>query len=340
MAASPAPDATPPVLSPMLAGGDGVPADPSAHQMEPKFDGQRILANVGSGQVSLWNRRGTEATATFPELSALGEALEGRAVVLDGEVVAPDAGGRPSFQRLQRRMHVVRPSARLLTDVPVVFAVFDVLWLDGELLIGLPQSERREVLESLALRGPTWQTAPVLDATPEELLEACREAGLEGFMAKRLDAPYLPGRRSTAWSKVKCARRREFVVGGWTVGQGARSTGIGSLALGCYDVTVQEAEGQGRPQRLFYVGQAGSGLSEETITRLSALFSQIATDTSPFANRPPMAVRYVEPRLVVEVQYTEVTEGGTLRQPSIKGLRTDVLPAEVVADDQIRDCFA
>lgn len=333
-------DAAPPVLSPMLAGANGVPADPSAYQMEPKFDGQRIVANVAAGRVSLWNRRGTEATATFPELAALGAALDGRAVVLDGEVVAPDGSGRASFQRLQRRMHVVAPAPRLLSEVPVIFAVFDVLWLDGELLVGLPQVERRRVLEGLDLRGAVWQTSPVLDATPDELLEACRQANLEGFMAKRLDASYLPGRRSTAWSKIKCARRREFVVGGWIEGQGARTTSIGSLALGCYDATPAEAQRRGRPQRLLYVGQAGSGLNEDSIARLSRLFSEIASVSPPFANRPPMPVNYVEPKLVVEVQYTEVTEGGTLRQPSIKGLRSDVLPPDVVADDEIRACFA
>ncbi len=331
-------DPSPPRLLPMLAGGTGIPPNPEAFLLEPKFDGQRILANVARGQVWLWNRRATEATATFPELSALAEALEGRSVVLDGEVVAPDAG-RPSFQRLQRRMHVVRPSSRLLAEVPVVFAVFDVLWLDGDLVVGLPQAERRRLLESLALQGPVAQTAPVLEATPDELMDACRQAGLEGFMAKRLDAPYLPGRRSTAWSKIKCARRREFVVGGWTEGQGARTTSIGSLALGCYDVTPEEAERRGRPQRLLYVGQAGSGLNEDMIAQLLALFKRITTAASPFANRPPVAVNYVDPRLVVEVQHTEVTEGGTLRQPSIKGLRTDLLPTEVVADDDIRTAF-
>ena len=323
----------------MLAGGSGVPADPSAHQMEPKFDGQRILANVAGAGVSLWNRRGTEATVTFPELLALGEALDGRSVVLDGEVVAPDAAGRASFQRLQRRMHVVSPPARLLAEVPVFYAVFDVLWLDGDLLVALPQAERRRVLEGLALRGPVGQTAPVLDATPDELMKACRQSNLEGFMAKRLDAPYLPGRRSSAWSKIKCGRRREFVVGGWTEGQGGRSSSIGSLALGCYDATPEEAGRRDRPPRLFYVGQAGSGLSEELIGQLQRLFAQIEVPSSPFANRPPVAVHWVRPLLVAEVAYTEVTDAGTLRQPSVKGLRTDVVADEVTWDDEIAACF-
>ena len=134
-------------------------------------------------------------------------------------------------------MHVVQPTPRLLAETPVSFVAFDVLWLDGELLVDHRQFDRRRILDGLGLKGRAWQTAPVLDATPAELMDACREAGLEGFMAKRVDAPYLAGRRSTAWSKVKCGRRREFVVGGWSTGSGSRESSIGSLALGAFDVT-------------------------------------------------------------------------------------------------------
>lgn len=329
----------PPRLLPMLAGGNGVPSDPEAYQLEPKLDGQRVMAVVEPPDVTLLNRRGGDITATYPELVGLAAALAPHAAVLDGEVVAFDEKGRTSFQRLQRRMHVARPSSRLLSERPVAFVVFDVLWLDGELLVDRPQAERRRVLEGLALKGPAWQTAPVLDAAPEELLEACRSLGLEGFVAKRLDAPYAPGRRSPAWWKVKCGRRREFVVGGWSAGQGSRRETVGSLALGCYDGGPQEAERLGRPQRLFYVGQAGSGLTEETIGRLNDLFSRISTPASPFVNPPPVRLRHVEPVLVVEVAYTEVTESGTLRQPSVKGLRTDVLAAEVTWDEEMAACF-
>ena len=315
----------------MLAGGTGVPRDPAGWVFEPKFDGQRIVATVHAGRVSLANRRGTDATPTFPELAGLAGAIGDRSAVLDGEVVAPDERGRPSFQRMQRRMHVAAPSARLLADVPVTYAVFDVLWLDGEPLVDRPQSARRRVLDSLALRGPAWQTAPVLDAPPDQLLQACRDAGLEGFMAKRADAPYLPGRRSPAWSKVKCTRRREFVVGGWSTGLGSRRTSIGSLALGYYD--DDDGGGAGR---LVYVGQAGSGLTEGLIGQLRAVFEATARPTSPFAGPVPRGLHFVEPLLVVEVAYTEVTEAGTLRQPSIKGVRPDLLATEVVADDELR----
>jgi bifunctional non-homologous end joining protein LigD len=323
----------------MLAGGNGIPPNPAAYQLEPKLDGQRIIAVVGPDGVVLTNRRGGEITGTYPELAGLAEALAPRSAVLDGEVVTLNEKGHTSFQHLQRRMHVVQPTARLIAETPVAFVAFDVLWLDGELLVDRPQSERRRLLDSLEIKGRAWQTAPVLDATPEELLEACRQAGLEGFMAKRLDAPYAAGRRSPAWWKVKCGRRREFVVGGWSSGQGSRQESIGSLALGCYDVTEDDAERRGQPQRLFYVGQAGSGLNEEMIRQLRRLFAQIATAASPFENPPPTKLHYVKPMLVVEIAYTEVTESGTLRQPSVKGLRADIVASEVTWDEEIAASF-
>jgi len=323
----------------MLAGGSGVPPNPKACILEPKLDGQRVVAYVEPSGVVLTNRRGGEITGTFPELAGMAQALAPHAAVLDGEVVTFNEEGQTSFQRLQRRMHVTRPPLALLAETPVSFVAFDVLWLDGELLVDRPQLERRRLLDGLGLKGRAWQTAPVLDATPEELLAACRHLGLEGFMAKRLDAPYQPGRRSPAWSKVKCGRRREFVVGGWSTGHGSREDSIGSLALGCYDATPEEAAGRDRPQRLFYVGQAGSGLNEETIGQLKHLFAQIAVPSSPFVNPPRAKLRYARPILVTEVAYTEVTETGTLRQPSVKGLRTDIIAAEVTWDDEIAACF-
>jgi len=326
-------DPAPPRLLPMLAGGNGIPPNPSGYLFEPKLDGQRIVVLTSRDGVVVTNRRGGEITGTYPELAGMAEALAPHSVVLDGEVVAFNEKGQTSFQRLQRRMHVIQPPARLLADTPAAFVAFDVLWLDGELLVDRPQTERRRVLDELGIKGRAWQTAPVLDATPDELLEACRQAGLEGFMAKKLDAPYAVGRRSTAWWKVKCGRRREFVVGGWSSGQGSRQESIGSLALGCYDTADAET------QRLFYVGQAGSGLNDEMIRQLQKLFGQISVPAAPFVNPPPLELHFVRPMLVVEVAYTEVTEAGTLRQPSIKGLRTDVIANEVSFDEELREIF-
>lgn len=324
-----------PRLLPMLAGGKGVPPHPEAYQLEPKLDGQRVLVTVEDGAVTLWNRRGGDITGTYPELGGLAGALGGRSVVLDGEVVAFDEGARSSFQRLQRRMHVVHPPATLVAQCPVAFVAFDLLWLDGDLLVERAQSQRRAALDQLELRGAHWQGVPVLDATPAEALDACRSLGLEGYMAKRSDAPYLPGKRSNAWWKVKVVRRRELVVGGWSTGQGGRATSIGSLALGCFDVGPAEAERRGVPARLHYVGQAGSGLSGVLIAQLQALFAQIAQPASPFVTTPPTPLHFVRPLLVVEVGYAEVTDEGLLRHPSIQGLRTDVVATEVVADDDL-----
>ncbi len=329
---------SPPRLLPMLAGGNDVPSNPDAYQFEPKLDGQRVIAIIEPSGVTLTNRRGGEITGTYPELAGLAAALAPHSAVLDGEVVTFSEKGRTSFQRLQRRMHVAQPTPRLLSETPVSFAAFDVLWLAGKLLVDRPQAERRRVLDRLEIKGPAWQTTPVLDASPDELMEACRELGLEGFMAKRVDAPYLVGRRSSAWSKVKCGRRREFVVGGWSTGQSSRERTIGSLALGCFDMTYDEAARHGQPQRLFYVGQAGSGLNEEMIGQLVRLFADIEVPSSPFVNPPRTALHWVRPILVAEVAYSEVTEAGTLRQPSIKGLRTDVVAKEVTWDEEIAAC--
>ena len=310
-----------------------MPPDPTGWVFEPKWDGVRAIVTVHAGQVSVANRRGGEVSAAYPELADLAQqpSLTGRSAVLDGEVVAFDGKGRPSFQRLQRRMHVRNPGARLLADVPVAFMAFDLLWIDGDLLVGEPLTERRRRLEQLDLAGPAWHTSPLLPAAPgDELLEACRQVGLEGYMAKRSDRRYLPGLRSLSWSKVKCLRRREFVVGGWSAGKAGRAGSVGSLALGCYE---SEDEGAG----LLYVGQAGSGLSGHLIGLLTSRFREIERSSSPFADPVAAGLRFVDPVVVVEVAYTEVTESGTLRQPSIKGLRNDVDPRAVVADEEILD---
>ena len=182
----------------MLAASTTPPPTFDGWLIEPKWDGVRAVVTVHEGNVTIASRLGNAVTGGYPELAALAAQLDGRSAVLDGEIVAFDERtGRPSFQRLQRRMHVRQPSSQLRRDVPVQLLLFDVLWLDGELLTPRPQAERRKVLESLALEGPCWHTSPLLPlAPPDQLLAACREIGMEGYVAKRADAPYAPGRRS------------------------------------------------------------------------------------------------------------------------------------------------
>ena len=319
----------------MLASTTSLPPTFDGWFIEPKWDGVRAVVTVHHGRVTIASRLGNDVTGGYPELEALAGAFDGRSAVLDGEIVAfDDRTGRPSFQRLQRRMHVRQPGAQLRREVPIQLLLFDVLWLDGELVAERPQSERRTVLESLALEGPSWHTSPLIPPAPaDELLDACRRIGMEGYVAKRADAVYVPGRRSSAWIKVKCIKRREFVVGGWSEGQGGRSGSIGSLAVGCWG--VDSASG-GSTGRLHYMGQVGSGLSGDLIRQLTAVFEQTARDDSPFAETLIGKLHYVEPLLVAEVQFNEITESATLRQPSLQGFRTDLNPNEVLAEPDLQ----
>ncbi len=319
----------PPVLAPMLAGGTGIPPDPTGWLFEPKWDGVRGIGRFWSGRFSITSRLGNDVTAGYPELAALGVALGDHAAVLDGEIVAFDGRGRPRFERLQRRMHVRNPGGALMAEVPVLYVLFDLLWLDGRLLTSDPLVERRRQLEALELKGANWQTSPHLPGVPDEdLLKACREVGLEGYLGKEGSSAYLAGKRSKAWTKVKCVRQREFAVGGWSEGSRGRAGQIGSLAVGW--VAPDAAAPPGHPFALRYAGQVGSGLNEFLLHHLGTAFKDLASDTSPFVPPPPVPpLHFVRPSLVVEVMFNEVTTAGVLRQPSLKGLRHDVEAAHV-----------
>ena len=318
----------PPVLAPMLAGSTGMPTDPTGWLFEPKWDGVRSISRAWEGRVTLASRLGNDVTAGYPELAALGSALGDHAAVLDGEIVTFDDKGRPSFERLQRRMHVRGPSRSLMAEVPVLYVIFDILWLDGRLLTGEPFVERRRQLDALDPKGSSWQVSHLLPEAPDDdMLQACRDIGLEGYVGKFGSSVYSVGKRSKAWTKVKCVRQREFVVGGWSEGSGGRSGQIGSLAVGWVDPDVP-APG-GHPFALRYAGQVGSGLSEFLLRQLGSAFKDLATATSPFVPSPATPLHFVQPTLVVEVMFNEMTTAGVLRQPSLKGLRDDVHPGSV-----------
>ncbi len=320
----------------MLTGGSGIPPDPTGWMFEPKWDGVRAIARVWGDGVTLHSRVGNDVTGGYPELAQLGPALGDRAMVLDGEIIAFDDKGHPSFERLQRRMHVRGPGRSLMAEVPVLYVVFDVLWLDGRLLTAEPFSERRRSLEDLNLKGPSWQTSPLLAEAPDDdMLAACRRIGFEGYVGKLASAPYAVGRRSKSWTKIKCFGRREFVVGGWSEGSGGRSGQIGSLAVGWVDPEAPPPPGH--PFALRFVGLVGSGLSELLLRTLTTEFRGLATDTSPFVNTPGFALHYLLPAVVIEVMFNEVTGAGVLRQPSIKGLRNDVDPADVGWTNELGD---
>jgi bifunctional non-homologous end joining protein LigD len=319
-------------LRPMLATlSDRLPKDESGYGFEVKWDGIRALAYVSGGRVRLEARSGRDVSHRYPELRELGRRLGTTQVVLDGEIVALDANGRPSFERLQRRMHVESESAirRLRQDVPVAYAIFDLLWLEGHSTMALPYEERRRLLDDLGLNGPNWQTPPYHRGEGSTLLEATRAGGLEGVVAKRLDSVYEPGVRTRNWLKVKNHCSQEFVIGGWLPGEGARAR-LGALLVGCYD------PGKGGPDhgaRLVYAGKVGTGFTDAELTRLLRLLEERERPDSPFDPRPPVkGARWVEPDLVAEVEFSEWTAAGILRHPSYKGLRDDREPEEVVRE--------
>ena len=314
-------------IEPMLARTGALPREDGRWAYEIKWDGVRAIGYGVGGRLRLASRNGRDITPRYPELRELGRALGSREAVLDGEVVAFAEDGRPSFQRLQRRMHLASDAAvrRLASSEPVVYVIFDLLFLDGHPLLALDYAQRRERLLELGLDGPAWQTPAHHVGEGAALLEATRAQGLEGIIAKRLDCPYTPGRRSPGWVKVKNFQRTDVVVGGWLPGEGNRAGRLGALVVGHHDAAGA----------LRYAGRVGTGFDANELERLGGLLAGLARDDSPFTGRqPPKQARFVEPRLVCAVEYSEWTQAGTLRQPSYKGLRDDVDPAAVRGPDE------
>jgi len=324
----PAPGVEPmpePGIEPMAAKLGGLPHDDAAFAYEVKWDGVRAVAHVDRGHIDLTGRNGTDFSRRYPELRPLGGALGATRAILDGEIVAFDESGRPSFEALQTRMHLSTEAAakRRAREVPVTYVVFDLLWLEGHSTLGLPYSDRRRLLTELDVDGPHWRTPVHHEGDGAALLAATAAQGLEGIVAKRLDSPYEPGRRSGAWIKVKNLMRQEVVIGGWSPGEGNREGRLGAIAAGVHD-----ADGV-----LRYVGKVGTGFDERSLAAVGSQLQELRRDTSPFEGRqPPRGTIFVEPRLVAEVEFRDWTRSGTLRASSFKGLRVDVDPATVMRE--------
>ncbi len=317
-------------IAPMLATPGQLPsaAQDELFGYEVKWDGVRAVGYLGKDRFQLISRNDRDITGAYPELTP--ERSRRRGFVVDGEIVAFDANGRPSFAALQQRMHVRDEAriARLSERTPVVYIVFDVLRVGARSLIDEAYRERREALGSLDLAAvPSWRVPDYQSGGGAGLYAATREQGLEGVIAKRLESTYQPGRRSADWIKVKHVRTQEVVVGGWTPGEGRRHGAIGSLLLGI------PVAGDGKAGGLEFVGLVGTGFSEQTLADLGKRLDALATERSPFAGRVPAAIereaRWVRPKLVGEVVYAERTRDGMLRTPSWRGLRPDKAPGDV-----------
>jgi bifunctional non-homologous end joining protein LigD len=310
----------PRLVKPMLAVLRGeLPQDDGRWSFELKWDGVRAVAYVRDGGVALMSRNDKDMFRSYPELGALAGMVD-EPVILDGEIVAL-RHGRPDFGLLQSRMHVQRPTDRLVRSAPVLYYVFDLLHRGERSLLAEPYTARRAALDELNLGRDPVHTPPWWPGGGKAVLAASVEQGLEGVVGKPLNSPYTPGRRGP-WIKVKNVRHQEVVVAGWTPGEGRRADMIGSLVLGVYD-----------EHGLRYVGNVGTGFTEAILRELAAMLAPLERTDNPFDTTvpPPIArtAHWVDPEVVGEVAFAEWTGDGYLRHPSWRGLREDKQPEQV-----------
>ena len=316
----------PRAIHPMLATLVDGPFDDPQWLYEIKWDGYRAIAFLDGGAPRLVSRNQNDLTAAYPELRSIGDHVNARTAVLDGEIVALDDQGRPSFGLMQQRTGIGSGGHRIQRtrdDIPVVYYAFDLLYLDGYNLMHAGLEQRKELLASILAPDGLIRYSDHYVGNGKALFAAAAERQLEGIVAKRRSSEYLQ-KRSREWLKIKIVRRQECVIGGYTDPRGAREN-FGSVVLGLY-----EDEG-----RLIHVGHAGSGFTEQSHAALWKRLHALETKRSPFfgkveSTRP---VHFVKPVLVAEIKFTEWTHEGQsggvkMRAPVFEGLRFDKKPEE------------
>ena len=304
---------------PMLASLGAAPFSDPGWLFEIKYDGVRVLARRRDAVVTLFGRKGDDVTRRYPEIVHALSKTAPADFLIDGEIVAMDEGGRPSFQRLQRRMHLgnrfdIEQATRA---VPVRGFFFDCLEAAGRDLRALPLAQRKQGLSMFVPRRGVVQCTEHVPERGEDFYHAASANRLEGIIAKRADSRYSAG-RSRDWLKFKCRKRQEFVIGGYTKPGGSRPH-FGALHLGLY-----------RDGALEYVSKVGTGFDQGTLGAVCRRLLALEREESPFAAGSPAGTghRWVEPRLVCEVEFTDWTEDGGLRHPSFLGLRDDKAPED------------
>jgi bifunctional non-homologous end joining protein LigD len=305
---------------PMLASLIDKPFDRAGWLWEPKLDGIRVLAYLRESKVELRSRRGVDITKQYPTLvDALGR-LPASSMILDGEVCALDAEGVPRFQLLQPRINLTRGVDPLRVDAeqPVVFFLFDLLYLDGYDLRAVPLRERKALLASKAQVGDSLRLMSSIEGDGRDVAAGAQALGFEGVVGKRADSRYESGQRSAAWVKYKHVMQQEFLVGGFTPGEGGRKGTFGALALAYWD----------EAGKLRYAGNVGSGFDDAELGVMRKALKPLETDESPFDDEVE-GVSFTRPAVVVEVKFAEWTKDGRLRAPVFVGLRDDIEPRNV-----------
>jgi bifunctional non-homologous end joining protein LigD len=311
-------------VEPMLATLAEHPFSDPNWLFEIKWDGVRALARIENGALALRSRNGIDITTRYPELASLPNALAARKAILDGEIVALDAQGRGSFERLQERMHVRAPSESLLGQTPVVYFAFDILYCDGYDLRGAPLLERKQLLQRLLYTSERFRYADHQLEHGKELFTLAEQNGLEGIVAKRADSPYV-SERSPYWVKLKISKTVDAVVGGWTE---ARTSALpfGSLLLGLY---------QGK--RLRFIGHVGSGFDGEKLKNLGSRLEELIAPACPFDTVPETNEKpsWVSPALVARVKFSGWTQEPALRHPVFLALREDARPTDCQWENEV-----
>jgi bifunctional non-homologous end joining protein LigD len=311
-------------LGPMLAAiGEGPFSDPD-WLFEIKWDGVRALAWITDGGLTLRSRNNLDITRRYPELASLPEAIAAPTAILDGEIVALDARGHSDFERLQERMHVRAPGENLVSKVPVVYFVFDLLYCDGYDLRQAPLLERKQLLQRLLHTSERFRYSDHQLEHGKELFELARQNGLEGIVAKRVGGAYV-SERSTNWMKLKVTKTVDAVIGGWTT---ARTTAIpfGSLLLGLY---------QGK--KLRFIGHVGSGFDQKKLDELAHKLKELKAPACPFSTVPETNEKptWVSPALVARVKFSGWTDEHSLRHPVFLALREDARPEDCRWDNEV-----
>ncbi len=319
--------ASPPTIGPMLAEGGWKAFDDPAWWFEPKFDGIRSMTYLATDLTRLVTRTGRDVTNQYPELQMIHELVNQVNAVIDAEIVAFDEEGKNSFEALQQRMNLSneREIKRISQTIPTALVAFDLVWLDGHDLTQLTLEERRDLLVSVVETDHRLQLVTHVEGDGKAFAKIAEGLGLEGVVAKKTGSRYHPGKRSPDWRKIKLTNTQDCVILGWTPGQGGRAGTFGALLVGAF------VDG-----KLLWIGQVGTGFTAKTLDRLMELLRPLVRTTPP-GDDPDLAkvpgATFVEPSLVCEVEYLEITKSThKMRAPSFKGLRDDKLPEDCVLE--------